>query len=211
MSYERFISRVPQVLIPLCVYLRSCLGQCSGVSFIDSTRLAVCHNRRIKQHKVFANLAALGKTSVDWFFGFKLHLVINHQGEILNFTLTPGNIDDRVPVPQLLQSLFGEVFGDKGYLSKQLGQQLFEQSGIQFITKLRRNMKNRLMKLRHRLLLRKRSLIETVFGEIKDYAIEHSRHRSPINYLVNLVSGLIAYCHKPNKPSIAIDLPSAYP
>ena len=119
-SYQRFVSWMPSVVLPLCAYLRSCFGACSGISFIDSTSLKVCHNRRIKQHRVFQNLATCGKTSVDWFFGFKLHLVFNDRGELLNFTLTPGNTDDRQRVPQLLQRLFGKVFGDKGYLSKKL-------------------------------------------------------------------------------------------
>lgn len=204
---------MPSVLLPLCAYLRSCFGACSGISFIDSTSLKVCHNRRISQHKVFENLAARGKTSVDWFFGFKLHLVFNDRGELLNFTLTPGNTDDRTPVPQLLQTLFGKVFGDKGYLSQKLAQQLFKTVGVRLITHLRRNMKNRLTALEDRLLLRKRSIVETIIDQLKNISqIEHSRHRSPINCLVNLVCGLIAYCHQPKKPAIAIDynlLPAA--
>ncbi|NJL56463.1 IS982 family transposase [bacterium] len=214
-SYPRFISWLPSVLLPLCAYLRSCFGQCSGISFMDSTSLKVCHNRRIKQHKVFDVLAERGKTSVDWFFGFKLHLVVNDKGELLNFTLTPGNTDDRTPVPKLLQQLFGKVFADKGYVSQKLAKQLLQQTGVQLITKLRRNMKNRLLKLNDRLLLRKRSIIETIIDQLKNISqIEHSRHRSPVNFLVNLVGGLIAYCHQPKKPSIALDsnlLPQAYP
>jgi hypothetical protein len=101
-SYQRFIEWVPSTLVPLCAYLRSCFGKCSGISFMDSTALKVCHNRRIKQHKVFEDLAARGKTSVAWFFGFKLHLVVNDRGELLNMMLTPGNTDDRTPVPKLL-------------------------------------------------------------------------------------------------------------
>ena len=100
--------------MPMCVYLRSCFGKCSGISFMDSTCIKVCHNRPINQHKVFEGLAARGKTSVDWFFGFKLHLVVNDRGELLNIILTPGNTDDRVPVAKLLQQLFGKVLADKG-------------------------------------------------------------------------------------------------
>ncbi len=212
-SYGRFIEWIPSSLLPLCAYLRSRFGQCTGLSFLDSTSLKVCHNRRIRQHKVFDNLAARGKTSVDWFFGFKLHLVINDRGELLNFTLTPGNSDDRTPVPKLLQRLVGKVFADKGYISQKLAQQLLERTGVQLITKLRRNMKQRLMSLSDRLMLRKRAIVETVIDQLKNISqIEHSRHRSPVNCLVNLVCGLIAYCHQPKKPSIAIDhhlLPSA--
>lgn len=212
-SYNRFIEWIPSTLIPLCAYLRSCFGSCSGISFLDSTSLKVCHNRRIQQHKVFQNLAARGKTSVDWFFGFKLHLVVNDQGELLNVVLTPGNTDDRTPVPKLLQQLFGKVFADKGYVSQKLAQQLLESAGIQLITKLKRNMKQRLMPLSERLMLRKRSIIETIIDQLKNISqIEHSRHRSPVNCFVNILCGLIAYCHQPKKPAIAIDhnlLPSA--
>jgi hypothetical protein len=122
-SYTRFVEWMPSTLIPLCAYLRHCFGNCTGISFIDSTSLKVCHNRRIHTHKVFKPLAARGKTSVDWFFGFKLHLVVNEQGALLNVILTPGNTDDRKPVPNLLQHLFGKVFGDRGYVSQKLAQQ----------------------------------------------------------------------------------------
>lgn len=205
-TYQRFVEWIPSALLPLCAYLRSGFGNCTGISFLDSTSLKVCHNRRIQQHKVFKHLAARGKTSVDWFFGFKLHLVVNDKGELLNFVLTPGNTDDRNPVPQLLQRLFGKVFGDKGYVSQKLAKQLLETTGVQLITKLRRKMKNRLMALADHLMLRKRAIIETVIDQLKNISqIEHSRHRSPINCLVNIVCGLIAYTHQSKKPSIAID------
>ncbi|CAA9397313.1 Mobile element protein [uncultured Leptolyngbya sp.] len=205
-SYQRFIEWVPGTLVPMCAYLRSCFGNCSGISFMDSTSLRVCHNRRIKQHKVFEDLAACGKTSVDWFFGFKLHLVVNDRGELLNMMLTPGNTDDRTPVPKLLQQLFGKVFADKGYVSQKLAKQLLNTAGIQLITKLKRNMKQRLMPLNDRLLLRKRSIIETIIDQLKNISqIEHSRHRSAVNCFVNILGGLIAYCHQPKKPSIALD------
>jgi hypothetical protein len=167
-SYPCLISGLPSVLLPLYAYLRSRFGQCSGISFMDSTSLKVGHNRRIKQHKVFDWLAERGKTSVDWFFGFKLHWVVNDKGELLNFTLTPGNTDDRTPVPKLLQQLFGKIFADKGYISQKLAKHLLEQTGVQFITKLRRNMKNRLLKLNDRLRLRKRSMIETIIDPLKN-------------------------------------------
>ena len=205
-SYHRLVEWIPSTLIPLCAYLRSCFGTCSGISFMDSTSLKVCHNRRIKQHKVFKDLAARGKTSVDWFFGFKLHLVVNDRGELLNVILTPGNTDDRTPVLKLLQQLFGKVFADKGYVSQKLANQLLETAGIRLITKLKRNMKQRLMPLSDRLMLRKRSVIETIIDQLKNISqIEHSRHRSPVNCFVNIICGLIAYCHQPKKPAITID------
>ncbi len=205
-SYQRFIDWVPGTLVPMCAYLRSCFGQCSGISFMDSTALSVCHNRRIGQHKVFKDLAARGKTSVDWFFGFKLHLVVNDRGELLNVILTPGNTDDRTPVPKLVQQLLGKVFADKGYVSQKLAKQLLKTAGIQLTTKLKRNMKQRLMPLGDRLLLRKRAIIETIIDQLKNISqIEHSRHRSPVNCFVNILGGLIAYCHQPKKPAIALD------
>jgi hypothetical protein len=136
---------MPDALLPLCVYLKHCFGSCTGISFIDASSLKVCHNRRNNRHRVFAKLAARGKTSVDWFFGFKLHLVVNEQGELLNIRVTPGNTDDRKPVPDLLEGLFGKVFADRGYVSKALAEQLFEHYGIEFFAKPKRRMKNHLM------------------------------------------------------------------
>ena len=205
-SYQRFIEWIPQTLIPLCVYLKQCFGACTGISFIDSTCLKVCHNRRISGHRVFKYIAARGKTSVDWFFGFKLHLVANENGELLNIMLTPGNIDDRQPVPDLVSSLFGKIFADKGYVSQSLATQLFEDEGIDFFAKPRRNMKNKLMRLNDKLLSRKRSIIETIIDQLKNISqIEHSRHRSPLNFCVNVLCGLIAYCHQPKKPSLGFE------
>jgi hypothetical protein len=159
---------MPSTLLPLCVYLQHCYGDCTGISFIDSTSLKVCHNRRIKRHKVFKDMAARGKTSVDWFFGFKLHLVVNERGDLLNVTLTQGNIDDRKPVPLLLQDLFGVVFADRGYISQKLASQLLTDLGIQFFAKPRRNMKNKLMRLHDKLLSRQRSIIETIIDQLKN-------------------------------------------
>jgi hypothetical protein len=201
-GYTRFVELMSRVLVPLMAYFYDCKGRCTGISFVDSTPLAVCHNRRIPRHKVFAELAARGKTSMGWFYGFKLHLVINDRGELLAVTLTPGNTDDRQPVPHMARELFGKLFGDKGYISAPLAKQLLEQ-GIELITSVRRNMKNRLVPLVDKLLLRKRAIIETVNDQLKNISqIEHTRHRSPINFLVNLFAGLIAYCHQPKKPSL---------
>jgi len=205
-SYNRFVELQPRVLLPLMVYLRLyCLGDCTGISFIDSTPLAVCHNRRIERHKVFDGLAQRGKTSMGWFYGFKLHLVVNDRGDILAFHLTPGNVDDRQPLPLLSKNLFGKLFGDRGYISKALSTELFE-DGVQLITSLRKNMKNQLLPLHDKLLLRKRSIIETINDQLKNISqIEHSRHRSVSNFMVNLLAGLIAYCHRPKKPSLHLD------
>ena len=202
-SYERFVHLQSRALGPLLAYLYSLYGSCSGTSFIDSTALAVCHNRRIPAHQVFAGLAARGKTSMGWFYGFKLHLVVNDQGELLACHLTPGNVDDRQPVPLLAQHLWGKLFGDRGYVSQPLMKQLWHLFNVHLITKLRKNMKNRLMLLNDKLLLRKRAIIETIIDQLKNISqIEHTRHRSPVNFLVNVLAGLIAYCHQPKKPAL---------
>lgn len=206
LSYSRFIELVPQTLVPLCSYLQTRFGRCSGISFIDSTSLKVCHNRRIWSHRVFAGLAQRGKTSVDWFYGFKLHLVVNDCGELLGVKLTPGNLDDRAVVPELVQHLFGKVFGDKGYISQPLFEQLWGE-GVQLITKLRKRMKSKLMPLWDKLMLRKRAIIETINDQLKNLSnIEHARHRSAYNFCVNVMAGLVAYTFREKKPSLHLRL-----
>ena len=128
-SYTRFVDLMPRFLVPLAIYLHTQRGACTGISFIDSTSLAVCHPARIQQHRVFRVDARRGKTSVGWFYGFKLHLVVNDRGELLAFCLTPGNTDDRTPVPRLVRRLFGRLFGDKGYISAPLAERLFLEPG----------------------------------------------------------------------------------
>ncbi len=210
-SYNRFVELLPGALVPLCCFLVSRFGRCSGISFIDSTKISVCHNRRIWSHKVMTEFAARGKTSVDWFYGFKLHLVINDQGELLGVKITAGNVDDRDPVPELAGALFGKLFGDRGYISQALFEQLWAR-GVQLITKLRKKMKNKLLPLFDKLLLRKRSIIETVNDQLKNISqIEHSRHRSPFNFFVNLMAGLVAYTFHEKKPSLNLRLPQALP
>ena len=204
-SYTRFVDFIPSALLPLCAYfLHTCLGDCTGNSFNDSTSLEVCLNQRIASHKVFAGLAARGKTSTGWFFGFKLHLVINDRGELLNVLLTPGNVDDRKPVPKLVHTLFGKVFGDKGYISQALYELLQQTFGVQLITKLKSNPKNHLpMSVTDRISLRKRAIVESVIDQLKNISqIEHSRHRSVTSFLVNLLCGLIACARQPKKPSL---------
>lgn len=206
-SYNRFVELMPRALVPLCCYLNTRRGHATGIAFIDATPLVVCHNRRIHQHRVFEGLAQRGKTSMGWFFGFKLHLIVNDCGELLSFCLTPGHVDDRVPVPQLVETaedLFGKLFGDRGYISQALHDLLWPQ-GVELITKIRKNMKNRLMPLWEKLMLRKRSLIETINDQLKNISqIEHSRHRSVVGFMVNVVAGLIAYSYQEKKPSLGI-------
>jgi hypothetical protein len=207
-SYERFVILMPTAFGPLSAYLKSLYGDCSGISFIDSTSLPVCDNHRIHNNKVFTGVAQRGKGSMGWFYGLKLHLVINDRGEILACQVTPGNVDDRKPVPSLCKGLFGKLIGDRGYISQALYEQLLETFNVQLITKLRNNMKNKLMPLVDKLLLRKRSIIETVNDQLKNISqIEHTRHRNPINCFINILAGLIAYCHQPKKPSLNLIFP----
>jgi hypothetical protein len=204
-SYNRFVELMQSVIFPLAIYLKTQqMGHCTGISFVDSTPLRVCHNRRIHSHKVFSGIAKRGHCSIGWFFGFKLHLIINEKGDLLNFVITLGNVDDREPLVagKMLKSIWGKLFGDKGYLSKQLFETLFV-SGIHLITKIRNNMKNTLMNVNDKILLRKRALVESVQDELKNICqIEHSRHRSFVNFLTNLLAGLTAYTFLPKKPAI---------
>ena len=201
-SYTRFVELIPATLVPLCGYLQTRKGQPTGIQFIDSLPIRVCHNRRIHAHRVFAGIAQRGRSSVDWFFGFKLHLVINDRGELLGLRLTPGNIDDRRPVAGMVQELWGKLFGDRGYISQALFEQLFA-DGLQLVTKLKKNMQNRLMPLLDKLLLRKRALIECVNDQLKNVSqIEHTRHRSAVNGIVNMLCAVAAYTWQPKKPSL---------
>jgi hypothetical protein len=205
LSCNRFTEVMQSTVVPLTVYLMNRgTGKCSGINFIDSTSVNVCHNKRISRNKVFGDVAAIGKTTSGRFFGFKLHPAINDQGEIVSFCLTAGNVDDRDEkvIARLTKELFGKLFGDKGYISKKLFEELWEK-GIHLITGIKKNMKNRVMDMCDKILLRKRSIIETVNDFLKNICqIEHTRHRSTINFLVNLLSGLVAYSFLPKKPSL---------
>jgi hypothetical protein len=207
-SYQRFVELMPRVMVPLFALMQQRrLGQVTGISFIDSTTIKVCHIKREKRNRVFAGLASKGRTTMGWFYGFKLHLVINEKGEILSFFFTPGNSSDQDEkvIDHLCKNLSGKLFGDKGYISQKLFEKLWKQ-GVQLITKIRKNMKNKLMPLLDKLLLRKRALIESINDQLKNVAmLEHTRHRSPINAMVNWISALIAYTYQPKKPSIRLD------
>ena len=203
-SYQRFVELIPRALVPLCGSLATRKGRCTGSAFIDSTPLAVCDNHRIATHTVFEGLARRGKTSMGWFYGFKLHLIVNDEGELLAFRLTPGNVDDRQPVERLATGLEGQLFGDRGYISQALHDLLLGQ-GLELLTKIRKNMKNRVIRLWDKLLLRKRSLIETINDQLKNISqIEHTRHRSVTGFMVNLIAGLVAYSFRPKKPSLGL-------
>ena len=201
-SYNRFVALKSEVMFAASVYLYTRLGGCDGVSFIDSTRLRVCENRRIPRHRVFAEEAGRGMTSMGWFYGFKLHLVINTHGELLSVYLTSGNTDDRRPVLELARPVFGKLYADKGYISKELRQTLKSEE-VDLIYKVRKNMKAEALSDFDALMLKKRMLIETVIGQLKSRTqLEHTRHRSFQNFQVNIVSALIAYTHQEKKPTL---------
>jgi hypothetical protein len=204
-SYNRFVEVESKVIIPLMLFLKMiCFGECTGITYVDSTKIQVCHNKRIKRNRVFKGMAEIGKSSMGWFFGFKLHLICNDKGELLDFCLTKGNVDDRNPkvFKIFAKDLFGKLYGDKGYISSNLFEALFN-DGIHLVTTIKSNMKNKLMSVRDRILLRKRSVIETINDELKNIGhVEHSRHRATHNFIINMVSALAAYCFFPKKPSI---------
>lgn len=207
-SYNRFVELMQSTLLPMTMFAKTCcLGSCTGISFVDSTPIRVCKNKRISRNKVFKGIATTGKSTMGWFHGFKLHIVINDKGEILSFCVTQANVDDRDPLKNesFLAAIFGKLFGDKGYISKELHKLLFV-DGVELITSIKNNMKNSLMLMSDKILLRKRSVIETVNDELKNICqVEHSRHRSVTNFLTNLIAGIIAYQFLPKKPSINFD------
>jgi hypothetical protein len=207
-SYNRFVELQREVAIPMALFIKKVLlGKCTGISFVDSTPLRVCKNQRIHMHKVFKGIAQRGKCSMGWFFGFKLHLICNEKGELLNFMITPGDIDDRKPLEYkaFMKFIYGKLVADKGYIGKNLFERLFV-DGIQLITKLKSNMRGALMSVSDKLLLRKRAIIESVNDELKNIAqAEHSRHRSFDNFIVNTLGALAAYSCFPKKPCIACE------
>jgi hypothetical protein len=202
--YDRFISLMPRLFAPLMVLLHSLSGEPTGVYFADSTKLAVCHNRRIHRHEVFDGLAARGKTSMGWLYGLKLHFVINHKGQVMALKITPGNTADSAVLDEITRHLTGKLCADKGYIGRELFNKLW-QRGLHLITGIRRNMRNHLMLLGDKIMLRKRFVIETVFDILKcEMGLEHSRHRSPVNAMVHVLSCLVAYAYRPGKPSISL-------
>jgi hypothetical protein len=204
LSYQRFVALIPRTLPYFLCLLKCLLVNNDHTHFVDATSLPVCHNKRIKRHKVFKDFAKRGKTSMGWFYGLKLHLIINRRGELVNFKLTSGNCDDRKPVPEMAEGITGLMAGDKGYISSDLFKYLFEK-GLKLITGIKNNMKNKLLEVHEKIILRKRSIIETVFDYLKNkMEISHTRHRSPINSFVHLFSTLVSYSLNPKKPKISM-------
>ncbi len=207
-SYQRFILLQRKAFIHINVFMKFLTNRMSkrtGIYYIDSTFLEVCKNQRIYRHKTFKNIAQRGVSSCGWFFGMKLHLITNHLGEIISFVITKGNISDSKMTAILSKNLQGLLFGDKGYLSAKTAENLMKQ-GLHLITKVRANMKPKLISETNKILLKKRGVVETIFGQLKDFRhLVHTKYRSAINYFTNVLSALAAYMLNPNKPSICLD------
>lgn len=202
LSYNRFVQLMPRLFVPLCLLLQNLFGEETGTYIADATSLPMCHNKRINRNRVFKGLAARGKTTMGWFYGLKLHLVTNHKGSIMAVKITPGNVDERTVLDEMTRHLKGSLYADKGYISKNLFKTLY-QRGLKLITGIKRNMKNYLMPMIEKIMLRKRFLIETIFDVLKIHMnLSHTRHRSPTNACVNILSCLTAYQFKENKPKM---------
>jgi transposase len=184
---------MPTLLMPCAMLIHVLRAEETGVYFMDSTTVSVCHNRRINRNKVFAGLAERGKSSMGWFYGFKLHMVINQQGQIMAVKITKGNVDDRTPVADITSGLQGIVAADKGYISKKLFEECYRKR-LKIITGISKTMKNILMPFAEKAILRKRFFIETQFDILKNImTAQHTRHRSPISFLVNVLAAIIAH------------------
>src|SRR3954464_11548824 len=198
--YGRFIALTHHVWVPLTVFLLTRMGRKTGLYYIDSTPLPVCHPRRINRHKVFADLAERGKTSIGWFFGFKLHRVFNHERQIVALALTPGNVNDTTLVPQLTQDLIGKLFGDKGYIGKDLAHRLLRRDLV-LMTRVRRNMKRLPVSFLDKALLNGRNIVETIIGHIKEFSpLRLPKHRSVFNAFTPLAAAIVPYQINPLPP-----------
>lgn len=201
-GYPRFVQMISEVFFPMFCFAQEHQGKLEGLYFVDSTVLTCCHIKRASSHKTFRGAAKWGKTTVGWFFGFKLHLVINHHAEIVAFRITAGNVDDRAPVPDLLKGKPGRAYGDRGYIGEKLFNILIE-NGILLFTRLKKRMKNKLMLQWDKMMLRKRAIIESTINLLKTSCqIEHHRHRSRWNFLSHLLSGLSVYSLRVDKPRL---------
>ncbi|MBW6452740.1 MAG: IS982 family transposase [Methyloprofundus sp.] len=160
-SYNRFIELLPDIIVPLTHFMQSRCSKGEGIAFVDSTPLCVGKTSvflDIKRSKSKRNAAS---HQPGWFYGFKLHIIVDDRGEILSFAITRGNVDDRKPVPKLSKNIIGKLFGDRGYISKKLTE-LLAANDVELITTLKKNMQPKVIAAFDDLLLKKRSIIETI-------------------------------------------------
>lgn len=192
-GYSRIIQLIPRLIMPLSIIMQCLYGEETGIYYIDSTKLQICHGKRTKGNKVFKNIAKIGRSSYGWFMGFKLHIIINHKGEIMAAKITKGNKHDTAVAADLASGLQGNIYGDKGYISKKLFSDLFK-SGLRIFTGIRKDMKNHLLSNTDKLIMRKRVLVESVFNVLKNSMnLEHTRHRSPINFIVHILACITSF------------------
>lgn len=209
-SYQRMVELIKLALGPLTLFTQFNSGRRTGIYYVDSSALPVCLLRRQKRHKTFETIAKFGKTSMGWFFGLKLHLVINDKGQMIAFKITRGSRNDAIEACSMLKVLEGLAFGDKGYLGKKIFEELLA-GGLKLITRKRKNMAQDKLSQYEQQLLDQRNLIETVFNHLKHhYQVWHTRHRSVINAMTHLIAALAAYVIDPLKLS-AIKLLSKNP
>ena len=200
-TYNRFVELIKRAIFPLVIFTQIKSGKRTGIYYIDTSCLAVCHLKRQYRHKTFKEISKFGRTSVGWFFGMKLHLVTNNFGQLIAFKITRGNRADSQEAYSLLKTLKGLAFGDKGYIGKSLFEALFK-NGLKLITRKRKNMKPEKLSQSEEQLLNQRGLIETVIGHLKHhYHVWHTRHRSIINAFTHLIASLAAYVIEPLKLS----------
>jgi transposase len=204
LSDTRFLYKMSALIIPMCAYFQTVKGKPTGIAFVDSTSLKVCHNIRIPRNRVFDGIAKRGKGTMGWFYGFKLHLLINHIGEVISLKITTGNTNDRTPIPELCKNLTGKLYADKGYIGKKLREKLSE-TDVDLVTAVRKSMKDKAISAFDRAMLSKRYIIETINDQLKNISqIGHSRHRSETGFMLNVISGIVAYCLKEQKPRIKL-------
>jgi len=206
-TYKYFLSFIPKLypLMHLFVQWRCSQNQRTGQYYVDSKKLPVCHNRRIYANRVFKDIARRGKSSTGWFYGLKIHLVINNLGQVVSFLFTAANFADnnQYVLKTLFKDLKGHCYADKGYITK-----LFEHfftNGLKVVTKVRKNMKAKLIQLHERYALMKRGVIESVNDILMTVLdIEHTRHRSPVNAIVHMNACLAAYDYLDQKPCVIL-------
>lgn len=192
-GYSRIVQLMPRLILPLSIIMQSLFSEETGIYYIDSTKLQICHGKRTKGNKVFKNIAKIGRSSYGWFMGFKLHIIINNKGNIMAIKITKGNKSDSSVAFSLAKGLTGNIYGDKGYISKKLFAELFA-SGLKIFTGIRKDMKNHLLSNSDKCLLRKRVLVESVFNVLKNSMnLEHTRHRSPLNFIVHILACVAGY------------------
>jgi Transposase DDE domain len=202
-SYNRFVELRKMAMLPLLVFLVARkMANCTGISYIDSFSLKVCHIKRASGHKTMRKIA---KKSIGWFYGLKLHAIINHKGEIVSFSITPGNVTDNndAVIYALTNDIFGKLFGDKGYLLRKEVHENLANQKLSVFTKVKKNMASKPMLPIDKQLLQKRGVIESVGDILKNHLqLEHTRHRSLWGYFTHLFTSLIAYQMREKKPSI---------